>query len=1455
MAGRNPLTYGEIFNLSDKSVVNQILKDLKAIDKQYNDLVKSIDTQSKLAKESFVRVAEQVMQASQQITGATAAQRDALKVLGAEVDNLKTRQKNQKETEETFTKSKQYAADSVNGLKKQIVDLINEYNTLSKSDTTQVTRMKEISVQVVTLTKQQKALSDQLKAQKTVVDYATGSYKALEEETKRLMKELKELPKGLDATNKEAQELTRRINDNNTKLKEFDKTLNIHTRNVGNYRDALSDIGGVLGALDQKTGGAISGVKNFTVALAAAYLGFQSLQQAGEKIIQANVEISDSLSDVRRTASLTREEGDALVESLKKIDTRTSLKGLVDLATIGGQLGVAKGELVGFVTAIDQLTVSLSGEIAGGAEEMAKALGKVNAVFQISSKEGVDTEQAMLKTGSAILKLGQAGLATGDFLADFAQRVGGVAANAKISLPQTLAYGAALEEMGIGAEVAGTSMSQLINLMAKTPDKFFKIASLADANLSLKDFVNLVNTDAAGALNLFFKGLNAGGGTLTQFSGLVGELGLKGARSINVVSALAKNTELLETRTRQANDAFRDGTLATEQFQIKNTNLASALEKLKNAFVNNFVDSEFSQNVATLINNMVLGKTAGDKLTDTFVEQRSQLERLDSTLPALLARYDELTKKAAALGGTNKLTKEEQAELNAVMNDVGKIMPTAITQFDEYGNVVGIARDQISSMTEAMRENLKLANQTAAQKLREENAIRAKTIELLQKEIETKKIGRTVEEANTLGVGLVVKPLENQQRIAEESLKQAAAVKQLRDVLQQDLSPTEKKVYDQYYANTKKTTDAIKGQGLTAEETAALKKAADEADAKAAEKAARAAARHKTEIEKLEQQVRKLENTIRSQALSGKVNQNTLDELTLASERLKKAQQDGQAAIDSAVDPYKKLQTEVSQLTDKLQRQIAAGEDSTDTQAKLKVATQAMQAVQDGVKQAIAGTVGEQERLNAQLEVTRKEIDRQAAAGDINNATLSTFAKLTKQVKENAENLQLALLQVTDPMGALNLQAEKLKKVLLEQALAGDVSTEQLQKYKEILTQIAQAQAKLNEATSFNPLDPAGNIKSADRALQQNQRQLNRIGPAAEGGNRGAISEQRKLEQDRLQLSLNRINAEQAATVAGSKEWEDLETQKTQIMADQERKRNQISKEAWQYRSELFSSGFDLLGSAVNGFYDMQKERIQQEAAQLEDAKDKELAAAGNNTAAREAIEQKYARKQAELKRKQAAADKQQALFQVAIQTATGAARAVAESPLTFGMPWLAFVLAQGVLQAALIAAKPLPQYYKGTLNAEGGPSIVGELGSELIVGRDGTMRMTGRGAHVEVLDKGDRVYTANSPETQLYKNLIENYEAKKDLSNVYVTASGDIVDAQVQYDNYLMAAALDRFGKVVVANAQQASRDSGKVVQAITAGSEKIVKTIKDSGTGRHRRNFSDTDGFKEYFNKNMLR
>ncbi|MEN6388826.1 MAG: hypothetical protein ABFD04_00280 [Syntrophomonas sp.] len=143
---------------------------------------------------------------------------------------------------------------------------------------------------------------------------------------------------------------------------------------------------------------------------------------------------------------------------------------------------------------------------------------------------------------------------------------------------------------------------------------------------------------------------------------------------------------------------------------------------------------------------------------------------------------------------------------------------------------------------------------------------------------------------------------------------------------------------------------------------------------------------------------------------------------------------------------------------------------------------------------------------------------------------------------------------------------------------------------------------------------------------------------------------------------------------------------------------------------------------------------------QLEAQKEAELKIAGDNADQKAIIEEKYAKKKAEIQRKAAITEKIGAMFSIAIDTAKGVANAMSKVATIPLVPW---IIAQGAIQMAVVAAKPIPKYAKGTRSSTGGLAVVGEQGQELIVSPSGQMRLSGDGAELTALERKSTIYNA----------------------------------------------------------------------------------------------------------------
>ncbi|RYC69739.1 phage tail tape measure protein [Spirosoma sordidisoli] len=106
---------------------------------------------------------------------------------------------------------------------------------------------------------------------------------------------------------------------------------------------------------------------------------------------------------------------------------------------------------------------------------------------------------------------------------------------------------------------------------------------------------------------------------------------------------------------------------------------------------------------------------ASEKAARAFEDQRAQVQSLTKNIAPLLTRHDQLKAKTT-------LTKGEQDELKKIVGQVASVIPTAITQFDKYGNAMGVSTGKAREFIQMQKELLKYNNRAAIEETRSELA-------------------------------------------------------------------------------------------------------------------------------------------------------------------------------------------------------------------------------------------------------------------------------------------------------------------------------------------------------------------------------------------------------------------------------------------------------------------------------------------------------------------------------------------------------------------------------------------------------------------------------------------------------------------------------------------------------------------------------------------------------------
>jgi TP901 family phage tail tape measure protein len=467
------------------------------------------------------------------------------------------------------------------------------------------------------LNKQQKELNREMNALKVPKDSLAGlrlEYSKLSQAVAQLSAEERKSQFG--------QSLIKNARNVKAEIDGVEQSIGRFTGNVGNYRSALNGIGQAFAAL---------GI--------GASLG---------EIIGINTRISDSIADVAKTAGITTAEAQKLADTLEFRDTRTSLVDQLQIAQIGGQLGIANNQLETFTESVDVLNVSL-GDQFGGVEEITRVIAGLRNVLTDFRTDDVSGD--VLKLGNALNFLEAQGAATAPTIAEFVNRISGTAVPLGISTDKIFGLSTALAELAINPERGATAISNLLRQIAASPEVFAKTL-----DVPVEEFSDLVRTDLVGALSLVAVKIKEGAADNIEFSRTLDDLGIDRQGTIEALGKLGGNIGLLDTRIRESGEALQATDSVYAEFDKKNNNAAAAVAKLQNSIVN-LIASEGAQDAIEAVAKAVTGLVSilGEGLK-IISENSTEFKALGLALLAFTGPGQKLAAVMAEISAITKVT-------------------------------------------------------------------------------------------------------------------------------------------------------------------------------------------------------------------------------------------------------------------------------------------------------------------------------------------------------------------------------------------------------------------------------------------------------------------------------------------------------------------------------------------------------------------------------------------------------------------------------------------------------------------------------------------------------------------------------------------------------------------------------------------------------------------------------
>ena len=354
--------------------------------------------------------------------------------------------------------------------------------------------------------------------------------------------------------------------------------------------------------------------------------------------VNSYIELDAEMANVQKYTSLTREQIELLNRELDKLDTRTSKIKLNQLVEEGGRGGLRSiEELVQYAKAADIINVALD-ELGEGATE---TIFKLSTIFGDKDKLGV--EGSMMAVGSVVNDLSQNMVAQAPYITEYINRLSGIGAMAKMTIPQIAAYGAVLDANGQNVEKSATATSRLLNKMFQEPAKIAQVASL-----EISSFTQLVKTDINAAFMMLLEHLNSLG-KMDVLAPIFKDMNIQGDGATATLTTLAKNIELVKQKQQEAKAAYEDATSVIKESNVQNTTEEAKLEKKRKKFEE--VKVALGKELLPVMSSFVSTGSMMAKLLLSLIQFTKEHHKAIISIAAGLAAYT-ITVKAHTIATT-----------------------------------------------------------------------------------------------------------------------------------------------------------------------------------------------------------------------------------------------------------------------------------------------------------------------------------------------------------------------------------------------------------------------------------------------------------------------------------------------------------------------------------------------------------------------------------------------------------------------------------------------------------------------------------------------------------------------------------------------------------------------------------------------------------------------------------
>lgn len=343
--------------------------------------------------------------------------------------------------------------------------------------------------------------------------------------------------------------------------KDHSEALRMNARFVDTQRDALSNNRYVLYDV-ASTWGIVS----------AATLG------ASVAAIKVAADYEYALASVKRTSGAVGDEWRELEQGLIDLSTAMpeSFGDITDIATLGGQLGIAAEDIEDFTETVVRFSATTDVTAQSAAENigrLAQLTGTASGEYENLAASIYETGINAVATESAILTTASQ-IATAGDLAGFANT-------------EIVALASAFASLNIAPERARGSVQRIFGEITEAVSMGGEqLTAFADLSaMSATEFAAAWRDTPQVAFSAFVEGLNRAQKAGEDTNSMLKDLGVGAVRDIQALQALANNTDVYNAALQDTSSAYQEGTAVAEGYAQVADSLTARFLKLKNSFM------------------------------------------------------------------------------------------------------------------------------------------------------------------------------------------------------------------------------------------------------------------------------------------------------------------------------------------------------------------------------------------------------------------------------------------------------------------------------------------------------------------------------------------------------------------------------------------------------------------------------------------------------------------------------------------------------------------------------------------------------------------------------------------------------------------------------------------------------------------------------------------------------